>query len=582
MTSKIYSKTKFFAFSLRQQTGIGLLGAAFSFLICPGSVIRQIGSMTGYGYYSLSSQIGMLSIFVFLIALALGVVLQCYQHGYLFSKKSADLYCTLPIRRDSLLSIRFGASLVGAAFSMTVSFVGLAVVNGLNGVHGVPFSELAKLYGLSLLLLVFCMSAVEIFVVNAGTVFNVLFSAAVVCVGLPLLCLIGYSWKASAAFGTIYSYDWMQYTSPFVFAMYRLIEQIFTLEVGRTVVELSMVVICLGGSAVFLAIAYFMHHYRKTERAGGGFAYFAVPVIIAVLAAAVGGYLVGVIFTGGYGVAFWFYVCIGAALAAVASGAILAKSFAKVGRWFLCAAVAAGLLLGVYLVADSIGEREKYYVPEADDVVSVRLTDFDSYNFAFTMTENIDLVTDLHRYAIATEDGEDGTEPYDYTYSDLVRPYFHVTYTLKNGETVERSYRLYGEKALQMKCKIMQTEEYAQAQMDELQEHLDASFPLFRIYTEDGDPFATIPPQEVTAFFEVYLQELQEADPATVVEETTSDGGYRTITISTFHIYDSTTYTDYYLYLIVPQSFTETLRLAEKLIEEYAVEAIEDATVPIK
>lgn len=579
MTSKIYSKTKFFAFSLRQQTGIGLLGAAFSFLICPGSVIRQIGSMTGYGYYSLSSQIGMLSIFVFLIALALGVVLQCYQHGYLFSKKSADLYCTLPIRRDSLLAIRFGASLVGAAFSMTVSFVGLAVVNGLNGVRGVPFSELAKLYGLSLLLLVFCMSAVEIFVVNAGTVFNVLFSAAVVCVGLPLLCLIGCAWKEAAAFGVVVCYDWMQYTSPFVFAMYRLIEQIFTLEVGRTVVELSTVLISLGGSAVFLAIAYFMHHYRKAERAGGGFAYFAVPVIIAVLAAAVGGYLVGVIFTGGYGVAFWFYVCIGAALAAVASGAILAKSFAKVGRWFLCAAVAAGLLFGVYLVADSVGEREKYYVPEADDVVSVRLNDFTSSGFAFTMTENIDLVIDLQRYAIATEDG---TEPYDYTYSNLVTPHFHVVYTLKSGETVERSYWLRSEKALQMKYKIMQTEEYAQARLDDLQKNLDASFPLFRIHTEDGEPFATIPPQEVTAFFEVYLQELQEADPANAVKETTSDGGYRTIAISTFHIYDCADYTDYYLCLIVPQSFTETLRLAEKLIEEYTVEPIGDAIVPIK
>ena len=215
MTSRICSKTKFFAFSLRQQTGISLLGAAFSFLICPGTVLREAVGVRQFGYYyDLSLQIDILSIFVFLIALALGAVLQCYQHGYLFSKKSADLYCTLPLRRDSLLIIRFGASFVGAVFSMTVSFVGLAFANSLSGVHGIAFAELAKLYGLSLLLLLLCMSAVQIFVVNAGTVFNVVFSAAVVCVGLPLLCLIGYSWKASAAFGVIESYDWTQYISP--------------------------------------------------------------------------------------------------------------------------------------------------------------------------------------------------------------------------------------------------------------------------------------------------------------------------------------------------------------------------------
>lgn len=509
-------------------------------------------------------------------ALMLGVVLQCYQHGYLFSKKTADLYCTLPLRRDSLLILRFGASFVGAVFSMTVSFVGLAVANSLSGVQGIAFSELAKLYGLSLLLLLLCMSAVEIFVVNAGTVFNVIFSAAVVCVGLPLLCLIGYSWKASAAFGAIESYGWTQYTSPFVFAVYRLAAQIAEVEKGRVVVELSTVLISLGGSAVFLAIAFFMHHYRKTERAGSGFGYFAVPVIIAVLASAMGGYLVGVIFGANNEMSFWVYVCIGAALAAVASGAIIAKSFAKLGRWFVCAAVAAALLLGLYLVTNHIGEREKYYVPDVDDVASVYLSETEDSEFSVTLTENIELVTRLHEYAIAAEDGEFGSESNDYTYSELVGSHFNLTYTLKSGETVERTYWLHSAKALAMKLEIMQTEEYRQAWLDGKQEELDLSFPLFEFDADAEGVFAAMPAEEVQAFLTVYSQELQNAEPEALVKETREWENCRRISIETFHIYSDITYTDCRIYLTVPKSFTRTLRLADELIEKYALEPIED------
>lgn len=580
MTSRICSKTKFFAFSLRQQTGISLLGAAFSFLICPGTVLREVAGIRQFGYYyDLSLQIDILSIFVFLIALALGAVLQCYQHGYLFSKKSADLYCTLPIRRDSLLIIRFGASLVGAVFSMTVSFVGLAFANSLSGVHGIAFSELAKLYGLSLLLLLLCMSAVQIFVVNAGTVFNVIFSAAVVCVGLPLLCLIGYSWKASAAFGVIESYDWTQYISPFVFAVYRLGLQALHLEKGRVVVELSTVLVSLGGSAVFLAIAFFMHHYRRTERAGSGFAYFAVPVIIAVLASAVGGYLVGVIFGVG-SMSFWLYVCIGAALAAVASGAIIAKSFAKLGRWFICAAVAVALLLGLYLVSNQIGKQEKYYVPDADDVASVCLTEMENSEFSVMLTENLDLVTNLHEYAIATEDGDFGPESFEYTYSGLVTSDFNLTYTLKSGETVERTYWLHSERALAMKLEIMQTEEYRQAWLDAMREELDLSYPLFDFAADEEGVFAAVPAEEVKAFLEVYSQELQNADPEDLLKETKAWENCRRISIETLHAYSDGNYKDADIYLTVPKSFTKTLRLADELIKKYALAPTEDLDLP--
>lgn len=570
MTSKTCSEAKFFTFSLRRQTGITLLGTAFSFLVCPGTVLQQIGSMTENGYFNLTSQITTLGILVFLIALMVGVVLQCFHHGYLFSKKSADLYCALPLRRDALMGIDYVASLVGAFFSLTVSFAGLAAVNSLNSVNGIAFCELAKLYGLCLLLLLLCMSTVQIFVVNAGTVFNFVFSTLVVCVGLPVLCLIGYSWYSAAAFGTISNFDWMQYVSPFAFSFLKLFAQYAALDEGRVAVELSTVLIALGGSVVFSAIAFAMHHFRKAERAGSGFAYFVVPVIIAVLASVMGGYLVGLIFGGGYSMDFWFYALIGAALAAVASGTIISKSFVKVWRWFVCAALALAVLLGTYLVSTDLGEREKYDVPDESEIASILLGDVDGMDLDVTLTKNFDLVTKLHEYAIATEDGKTGTDRFDYTYSTMISSHFHVTYTLKNGETLERWYWIRGEKALQMKFEIMQTEEYTQAWLDAMEEKFDSAYLSFRL--NDKDSYALVPFEEAKTFFEVYARELQNAAPETVI-----DTNWWTVSLETSNVLNDTIAEYAYQYLYLPESFTETHRLAEELIAKYDATPTEES-----
>ena len=304
-----------------------------------------------------------------------------------------------------------------------------------------------------------------------------------------------------------------------------------------------------------------------------------MPVIIVVLASAVGGYLVGVIFGVG-SMSFWLYVCIGAALAAVASGAIIAKSFAKLGRWFICAAVAVALLLGLYLVSNQIGKQEKYYVPDADDIASVCLTETENSKFSVTLTENLDLVTNLHEYAIATEDGDFGTESFEYSYSELVTSDFNLTYTLKSGETVERTYWLHSERALAMKLEIMQTEEYRQAWLDAMREELDLSYPLFDFATDEEGVFAAVPAEEVKAFLEVYSQELQNADPEALVKETKAWENCRRISIETLHVYSDGTYKDADLYLTVPKSFTKTLRLADELIKKYALTPTEDLDLP--
>lgn len=554
MTSKICSEAKFFSATLRRQTGITLLGTAFSLLLAPGLSWQNVKNVwQDYGRYDLRSEITINALVIFLIALAIGVVLQCYQHGYLFSKKSADLYCALPIRRDSLMAIRFGASVVGAVFSMTASFAALAVLNALPSVIGCAFGDLAKLYGECVLLLILCMSTVQIFVVVAGSVFNFIFSAAVVCVGLPILALIGYAWYAEAAFGVQTSYEWLFDFSPFLYAVSALTKTLDKVDFAKDLLGTAEVLFCAGGSLIFLAVSFVLHHFRKAERAGSGFAYPAMSVLIAVIASCIGGYLIGLLFGASNQMSFWLWFCVGATLASITAGVIISKGFRKLNRWGLCAAAALAVMLGLSLVSNSVGRSDKNYVPKVEKIASVTI------NGNVTLTDEFEKVTALHAQAIA----QDG----NHTYNWLVPSDLHISYTLKNGETVDRTYWISGETALKMMLEIIRTEAYGQAWLEEMRKELDSHY----LYLSSVDEtVAFMGNEEILALLEIYAKELQEADAEALWEETMSGENCQTLLIETASLYNSMQ--NYrYVYLVVPLSFSRTLEMAERLMEENAV-----------
>lgn len=554
MTSKICSEARFFSATLRRQTGITLLATAFSLLIAPGFSWQNVNTFwPDYGNYDLRSEITINALAIFLIALALGVVLQCYQHGYLFSKKSADLYCALPIRRDSLMAIRFGASVVGAVFSMTASFAALAILNAMPYVIGCTFGDLARLYGECVLLLILCMSTVQIFIVMAGSVFNFIFSAAVVCVGLPILALIGYAWYTEAAFGVQTSREWLFDSSPFLYAIAALRRTLDKVDFAKDLLSTAEVLFCVGGSLVSLAVSFVLHHFRKAERAGSGFAYPAMSGLIAVIASCVGGYLVGLIFGGSNQMSFWLWFCVGALLASVTAGVIISKGFRKLKCWGICAAAALAVMLGLSLVSNSVGRAEKNYIPKVETIDSVTI------NGNVTLTSEFEKVTALHAHAIA----QDGV----HTYNWLIPSDLCISYTLKNGETVEREYRISDETALRMMFEIIRTEAYGQAWLEGMSKELDSPY-LYLSTT--GETIAFMRNEEAMALLEIYAEELQEADAEALWTETISDESCQTFLIETVSPYNYTQYYRY-VYLVVPQSFSRTLEMAERLMEEKAV-----------
>lgn len=569
----------FFTATLKRQTGITLLFTAFLLLICPGILWRLVADV-GSGSYSLDSELAVWAALIFAVSLLLGIILLCYNHLHLFSKTSADLYYSLPLKRDTLLTVRFGASAVGAIFAMTVSFSGLTMVNFMPYVDGIGLFQMLKLYALCLMLLLLCLSVILVFVANAGSVFHFIFSMLVVCVGIPLLCLIGYSWYENAAESVVTSAEWMQYISPFGYAILQIAGQESLLRKGKVIIDVSTALISVGGVLLFCAISYLTHHRRKAERAGGSFAYATMPVLLTVIAAALGGYAVGLLFqqsAGRYDYSFWLAFMVGAALVAVAAGAIIAKGFRKIWRWFLCAAVATTAMFCLFAITDSLGERDAYRVPKTSQIKSVTIEG--NYNGPeVTFTENFELVTKLHSHMVALELGEKDpywledatalgekfitsytveTEDYNYKTSygrELLNTDFAITYELKNGKTISRRYWVNDHEGLLLLLDIVQSDVYAAAWETDLNfEGLHK--PKLDYYNQatDESDVTLVTPEKARNLFATYGRELQQMKKDTLFQKTE----YITATV----------YTDNgALEIKVPESFVETRALIEKLL----------------
>lgn len=576
MTSRICSKSyhpaaSFFAFTLKRQIGITLLVTAFMLLICPGILWQQVYGI-GSGSYSLDSELSVWSVEIFLVSLLLGIILLCYNHTHLFSKKSADMYYSLPVKRDTMLLVRFGASVVGAVFAMTASFSGLTLINFMPYVRGIDLVQMLKLYALCLMLLLLCMSTVLIFIVNSGSVFHFIFSILVVCVGIPLICLIGFGWYDNAAQGVATNEMWLRYVSPFVYAVGCLVGQEEGLRQGKVLIDAVTLFISVGGTLLFAALSFLMNHRRKTEKAGDSFVYSAMPVLIAVIASALGGYLVGAIFQldwGAHDLSFWFFFTVGAALVAVAVGAIVSKGFRKIWRWFICAAVATVLMLSVFLVSDQMGDKAFRKIPQADEIQSVTLQG--TYcSPTVRLTEDLELVTKLHAHMIAIKSGE--KEPYEFVESftkedgitiagstyittELLSSDFSFTYELKNGKTVSRTYWIRDYEGLCMLLDIVQTEEYAAAWENDLNmTGLDKLHLNYYNHAAEESDVTLVTQEQAKELLRTYGRDLQMAEDAALLY----DGEMITFELAG---------RNGHLYLAVHPEFFNTLALLEELLK---------------
>ncbi|MBO7218017.1 MAG: hypothetical protein J6V50_04880, partial [Clostridia bacterium] len=244
---------------------------------------------------------------IFAVGIGLSLLLTISNFGFLYSKKSGDVFHALPLTRYELLTVRMAAAFIGGAFTMTLSYASLALINMMPGVISIAASTVLATYGFMLLMLLLLTVFTTLFAICSGGIFDFLIAIGGINVAIPILYLVFQNVLDNNSYGVAYRVeDGIKYTSPFVFAFYWVIEiaemgvrdafSHFLSAYGAINIFDTALLVIFSGLMVFAL--YRLFKVRRSETAGEAYSFSFMPHVISVLVSIVGGYAIGYIFTG--------------------------------------------------------------------------------------------------------------------------------------------------------------------------------------------------------------------------------------------------------------------------------------------
>lgn len=393
-------------------------------------LVTETGRIPAHFANSLSYMAEEFVVFHFFYA---GVCALCL-FGDLFQSRMCNALHAMPLTRDSWFVTHV---LSGLAFSMVPTFLFCLICMLCLGGWQVP-------------LLLFCAMTLQYLFFFGVAVF------AVFCTGNRLAALLTYlmvNFLAPACYLFYYSIyepmlygietngEWLEYLCPFIrFAQCEFID-VEILTFGEVVRGYTVHItegwgyaaICAGVGLVFGIIAFLFYRRRKLEYAGDFIAVKKATVLYLIAFALAVGLLFFAIED--------FLLLPGCIIGFFGGRMLLDKSLKVFGKRNIlsCLALLGVVILSLILTAlDPLGITR--WVPKAEQVESVMLSKESYYfgsrnSYAYTDPQQIEDFLTLHEAALTpVEIGADGYYP------DTAD--FTLDYTLKNGLTAHRSYRI--------------------------------------------------------------------------------------------------------------------------------------------
>lgn len=480
MTSTISSENKksqtkqgvaMYLWSLRKNSGLAIVFTVLAFMSLPMIQIAALAANRG-NYYSEGNYESFMkvlypSVFSF-ITVVFSLIFAAVNFSYLHNKRSVDLFGSLPVSRRVQMTARIFSTFTLTAVPMTV----ITLISLLICSVSMPGGAWVVCKGFLWLLLsiVANISFVALLSVCAGSVVDVIVSYCAISAAWPLIVFVMHSMPSWFIPGYVSS-------SPLNLTLLTAVSPISISFIGCyypdagkltafTVWWIIFTLLCLA--AVFVLIK-----KRRFECAQTAFAFSLPKIIIRLLTNAISAVLIGLLFmsiissseaSGGWGGLLWF--AIGAFFGAMASHLILQfiynrtmKGFART-LYVYFISVAAVLALTFTVSFGLFGSD--VYVPQAGEVknaeisVDIMNNQYDNViNETVTLSapEEIESVISAHR-SITDNLGQFYQKPYSsvrvqYYIADditdeknLYYSNFNVSYKLKNGKTVTRSYNI--------------------------------------------------------------------------------------------------------------------------------------------
>ena len=430
MTSKalpnsFHPARRLFAYSLKRTSGLTVLMTVVALLACPVYTLLKIERIyeNTAKAYNLNAVAPLLMMITAIASVAAALVYMFINFAFLYSRSSSDFFHSLPTTRTGLLFARLSSSVLPITIPVTLVYGAMCGLK-LSKYVECSIKPILKGYVFNLLIL-FALAAFSlIFMICAGSIFDLIISFFTFNVGIVLVQLINSSLCQNFLFG--YPYD--SYTesivdtsSPFWFAFTKF-SSILEGELPARA-EVLFAVKLLIITVFSLAVSIALYRGRKSEKSGISYAYNFIYIVCGLIVGILGAFGVGSIFAeGDINLVFWIFAVVGGVLAVITFGAINDRGFKTIKKSAIMGAVSVALLgtFSVILVTGCFGYSKR--VPAADKIESITV-EFTGIQMTVKEPET---VLRLHGKIVNNED--DGGD------------YLNIDYTLKNGRHFVRSY----------------------------------------------------------------------------------------------------------------------------------------------
>ncbi len=459
------------------KSSIGLMVAFFLLLFLSGPLPFVIQSLNRLGqkrtgsadmlYSSYDTGIygsGNFALFLFVAlagALVVGLIISSYMHN----RQAVDVFGALPVKRERLLLSKL---LGGLTILLIPYLLNAAILFGAQGIlkayenswllWTVDLTSFFVYAAAVLCITVFC-------AVNTGTVFDTAMFTLTLCGAPSIVLLLNRTFLSTALIGyssTSMLNNFILNISPVIAPFRRLLDGGTLVEAQYTVLSLIIWPIAAALIAFFALVLY---RRRDNEIAGTSRSGGAIQLLTKLLGADIAGILIALLFSqvlANNWISATLGFLLGAFVAYFIIEAILARGFKTFGRMllqFACVAAAILVYTGV-LYTGGLGYSQR--VPDGTKVQSVAI-DYggagnyfylkyipnynnlsDYYKRDFTDSEVIAQVLKVHE-AITLGEGFAQINGVDYdeeslSQKGLLNSSINMTYTLKNGRTLTRTF----------------------------------------------------------------------------------------------------------------------------------------------
>ena len=417
------------------------------------------------------------------------LILSLLLHSYMHSRKAVDVYHSLPVTRGRLLGVNAVVAMSMIAAPVVVSNILISVAQVVQFGFDSQRLGLIWLDCLGWLICAFAIYTVATFVsVCVGTVFDTFVFSGVLLLSMPILLglflLLGdtllYGWVVSESL----SYTAMMLSpvtlmiSRFAFSQQALTEP-YTIE-GRLLVRSNLAILLwLVVALLIFWAAVRIYRVRRSELAETTTSRGVLQVLVKLVGVLVCGTLVGLLFraiNGGGESDFFFWAPIVGLLTYCIIEVILNRGFRTLLHSLPlgCLMVAIMLACPVAMATGGLGYEQR--VPVLDRVESVEISYTGRYgefwgdpvqlkemplvaqegnqkidlaainrdrvtqrftNAVFSQPDNIQTILEFHRVAVEEQCGRLAWEDHN----DRLNLNVQLTYHLKNGRRISRSYR---------------------------------------------------------------------------------------------------------------------------------------------